>query len=61
MPTFQIIEQVPAVRLRSLVVVCDSEFQVVDLYNKGSYVEETEWYEDDDSDVELTITELKAN
>lgn len=61
MPTFQIIEQTPAIRYRALVVVCDNENEVVELYNKGSYIEESEWYEVDESIIEMSTMKLTPN
>ena len=58
MPTFQIIEQIPAIRYRALIVVCGNENEVVELYNKGSYIEETEWYEADEGTVEISTVKL---
>lgn len=61
MPTFQVIEQTPAIRYRALVIVCDNVNEVVELYNKGSYIEETEWYEVDQGTVEISTAELTSN
>lgn len=61
MPTFQITEQTPAIRYRALVIVCDDEKEVVELYNKGSYIEETEWYEVDESIIEMSTMKLTPN
>lgn len=61
MPTFQIIEQVPAIRYRALVVVCENQNEVVELYNKGSYIEESEWYEVDEGTIDISTIKLTPN
>jgi len=61
MPVYQVTEEVQAVRFRTLVIVADSEEQVVDLYSKGSYLEEMKWYEEDESSISFTATEVQPN
>lgn len=61
MPVYQVTEQTAALRTRTLLIVAESEYQAVDLYNEGSYTEESIVIENEDSDVELTIIELTAN
>jgi hypothetical protein len=61
MPVYQIIEEIPAIAFRALIVVADNEQQALDLYNEGSYIEEMKWFEEDESTISTSITQAKAN
>jgi hypothetical protein len=61
MPVYQIIEEIPAIAFRALIVVADNEQQALDLYNQGSYIEEMKWFEEDESTISTSITQAKAN
>jgi hypothetical protein len=60
-PVYQIIEEIPAIAFRALIVVADNEQQALDLYNEGSYIEEMKWFEEDESTISTSITQAKAN
>ena len=61
MPAYQIIEEVPAICFRALIVVAEDEYEALQLYNEGSYVEESKWFEEDDSIISTSITEVRTN
>jgi hypothetical protein len=60
-PVYQVIEEIPAIAFRALIVVADNEQQALDLYNEGSYIEEMKWFEEDESTISTSITQAKAN